>query len=211
MKANSHFEQGVQRQKDKLYPLAEVSYSKAIEEDPNNAEIYSLRGVVRFHLNRTIEALADMNQSVMLDPEYSYRYSSRAYIKEALGDTLGAIADYEKCVELDPEDAIAFNNLGLLQEKLGRQKQANVSFTKAEDLSSVLKERGIVLQAPESGTPEKRKNATIEKSTPNSESGSNRMKKDSPSLVSIILSTVTSRQGFQEFVAFISNGFRIKE
>ncbi len=99
-------------------------FTLAINVDPNQALIYSERGVTYMHLKRFDKAIQDMDTAVSLEPNNPYRYASRAFVKGAAGDVDGGIKDYEKAIELDPEDAISYNNLGLLQEKLGYDKQS---------------------------------------------------------------------------------------
>lgn len=101
---------------------------------PEEADLYSERGVSYFHLKDYKTALLDMDKAVELQPENPYRYSSRAYIKAYI-DIDGAIADYEKTIELDPKDDIAYNNMGLLSENKGKYKQAKQSFIKSDELS----------------------------------------------------------------------------
>jgi len=105
-----------------------------INKLPEEADLYSERGVSYFHLKDYIAAVIDMDKAVELEPENPYRYSSRAYIKAYL-DIDGAIADYRKTIQLDPKDEIAYNNMGLLSENRGNFKQAKQSFKKSDELS----------------------------------------------------------------------------
>jgi Tfp pilus assembly protein PilF len=101
-------------------------FTLALEEEPNNAEIYNQRAVVYIHLNKKHLSLTDFNKAVELDPKYAYRYASRAYAKDYFGDIEGAIEDYKKAVSLDPEDAVANNNLGILLEKRVTKKKRKI-------------------------------------------------------------------------------------
>lgn len=107
--------------------------SLLINRLPDEADLYSERGVSYYHLKNYTSALADMDKAVALQPKNPYRYSSRAYIK-AYTDIDGAIADYEKATILDPKDEIAYNNLGLLLEKRGKIKDAQDKFKRSNDI-----------------------------------------------------------------------------
>lgn len=133
------FEKGVELLRASEYDKALKLFSELIGAEPNNADYWSERGVVHFHLGNKTEALSDMNKAVDLQPEKPYRYSSRAFIKGHYKMTDSAIGDYEKAIELDPEDAVAQNNLGLLQEQLGYKKEAKKRFDIADDLAGVQK------------------------------------------------------------------------
>lgn len=173
------------------YNKAFELYSKAIDVLPNDPDLYSARGVVLFHLDRKEDSLSDMNKAVDLEPNYSYRYSSRAYIKASLQMTKEAILDYKKCTDLDPEDAISWNNMGLLEDQLGWNKKAEKTFTKADSLENVLKEKGITTDEKENVLPE---------SKPEIPTSKNR----------IIKEVFTKKETFKEFIKFIRSGFKIK-
>ena len=193
--------------KNQKYAVAIDFFDKALELAPNNAKLFSERGVTHFHLKHNLKALADMDRAVELEPDNSYRYSSRAFIKGAYRMTEEAIADYQKCIELDPEDAIAYNNLGLLQEHLGWKKQANDNFDKADTLEGVLKERNINLPEPEKEINDKYLSKMItEPAKLISET-----EEVPPSKMEVARSVFTDKSVFKEFVTFIKNGFKIKE
>lgn len=107
--------------------------TSVINKLPEEATLYSERGVSYFHLKDYKSSLVDMNKSVDLEPDNPYRYSSRAYIK-AYTDVDGAIKDYEKATQLDPQDEIAYNNLGLLLERRGKMKEAQEKFKRSNKL-----------------------------------------------------------------------------
>ena len=165
-------------------------YSKAIDVLPGDPDLYSARGVVLFHLDRKEDSLLDMNKAVDLEPNYSYRYSSRAYIKASLRMTEEAILDYKKCIDLDPEDAISWNNMGLLEDQLGWNKKAKKTFSKADSLDKVLKDKGIPIEK-ESKISESKSEIPISKNR-------------------IIKEVFTKKETFKEFVKFIRSGFKIK-
>ncbi len=195
---------------EQKYEIAVQLFDKAIELAPANAKLYSERGVTHFHLKHNLKALADMDKAVELEPENSYRYSSRAFIKGACRMTDDAIADYQKCIDLDPDDAIAYNNLGLLQEQLGWKKQANDNFDKADTLEGVLKDRNINLPQPEGEVTDEMLDEIIKKPAQMIE----RKEIDeeiAPSKMEVAKSVFTNKSVFKEFIAFIKNGFKIKE
>lgn len=179
---------------------------------PDNANLYSERGVAHFHAKHNLKALADMDKAVELEPLNSYRYSSRAFVKGACRMTQEAIADYEKCIELDPEDSIAYNNLGLLQEQLGWQKQAEDNFDKADTLEGVLKDRKIAITEQESEPKSKKEhiNATPKETTVDSQQLED-AEEIEPTKMDIAKSVFTQKSVFKEFIDFIKNGFKLKE
>jgi Flp pilus assembly protein TadD len=165
-------------------------YSRAISVSPDDAELYSERGVAYYHRNMLKESLEDMNRAQELQPEKPYRYSSRAYIRDAMGDTKGAVEDYKIAVKLDPEDAVAHNNLGLLEEKLGHVSQAKALFDLADALA---KNEG-------GGNPEDYRPKNIQKEIDQEEKSKTFGKE--------VASVFTTKEGFKEFLSFVRNGFK---
>ncbi len=192
------------------YDNAIIFFDKAIDLDANNAKLYSERGVTHFHLKHNLKALADMDKAVELEPNNSYRYSSRAFIKGACRMTDEAIADYQKCIELDPDDAIAYNNLGLLQEQMGWKKQAEDNFDKADTLEGVLKDRNINLPEPEEEITEEVLDELISKPIKEQKQIED-VEEIELTKMEVAKSVFTNKSVFKEFLAFIKNGFKIKE
>lgn len=185
--------------------------TEALAKHPENANLYSERGVAHFHAKHNLKALADMDKAVELEPNNSYRYSSRAFVKGACRMTQEAIADYEKCIALDPEDSIAYNNLGLLQEQLGWQKQAEDNFDKADTLEGVLKDRKIDIPEVESTQEETKNIEEAVKEEPKVENNIEEVEEIDPSKIEIAKSVFTQKSVFKEFIGFIKNGFKLKE
>lgn len=115
------------------YKSSIIDFTAVLKKLPEEATIYSERGVSYFHNKQIDLSLKDMDKAVELEPINAYRYSSRAFIR-AYMDVDGAIADYKKAIELDPKDEIAYNNLGLLEENAGRFKDAQENYKKSNEL-----------------------------------------------------------------------------
>ncbi len=150
MKAEAHYNKGLNHLVNEQPESAYKEFKKAVLIEPDNADYLSEMGVALFHLNKKLEAIEALRKALLLEPENPYRYSSLAYLKDSIGDTQGAIDDYNRCIELDPEDAVAFNNLGLLEEKLGRKQAAQKHFRRADELAKILSDNNIIVERPES-------------------------------------------------------------
>lgn len=180
----------------KKYDRAIDLLNKNMESFPANPEALELRSMCQFHLGKLELSLKDFNTLVKLEPNNPYRYSSRAYIRDAMGDIDGAILDYEKATHLDPEDAIAHNNMGLLLEKKGRMKQAKSHFKKADEAApSFFQDK-----EENSGTEKVESTAPINILEPG----------EDLSHMGLIRQTISTRKGFNEFMNFIKNGFKLK-
>jgi len=79
--------------------LADLDH--AIEIDPNYAEAYSSRGIIKEAQNDFAGALIDLTRGIELDPHHSEQaYSDRGFINELQGNFEAALADYTKAVDL---------------------------------------------------------------------------------------------------------------
>ncbi len=186
---DTHLKSGQEFYQNKDFAKAISSFSKALELDPNDADLFSTRAVAFFHLGDAPASLQDMNTAQSLEPKNPYRYSSRAYIKDSMGDTHGAVEDYEMAIKLDPQDAVAFNNLGMLQEKLGYKTKADTLFKFADDLA-------------------KGETSPVEFDKPKNIQKEVEEEKSKQSVSGEMRKVFTSRTAFKEFLSFIRNGFK---
>lgn len=198
---NSEHEKAYQLLKSQLYQEALVLFDNLVYLFPEEANLYSDRGVLQIHLNNKIKALADFDKAVELDVQYGYRYASRAYAKDYFGDTESALVDYELAVKLDPEDAISINNLGLLQEKLGYQKKAKENFERADRLAKMNEAYSELMQI-ESPT----ENLIQDKLTSTDKENN----EEKATLRSEIAKIFSSRKQFMDFLQFVRKGGKIK-
>lgn len=190
---------------DGQYNKAVDMYSNLIDVHPDEAVLFSERGVCFIHLKERDNCMADLDESVRLQPDYAYRYASRGHAKDAFGDLDGAIADYQKAVELDPKDDILHNNLGVLLEKKGYQKQAQEAFDrsdkvrKAEEAFEKLMEEveGVDAKATE----KKPENVEVLQEE--------NVEEESSSLWKEFGQLFTSSNQRKEFIQFIKQGLRI--
>jgi tetratricopeptide (TPR) repeat protein len=171
--------------------------TEAIALAPDQAQLYSDRGISYFMLGDREKSLRDFNKAQELEPLNPYRYSSRAYVKDAFRDTKGAIEDYQKALEIDPEDAISYNNLGLLLEKVGYQKEAQQHFAKADQIEGKNLDNAAEQPAVRSG-----KQTTATDKRPAVNGPEPKSKLTAGYLGSTIKSIFTTRKGFQEFMQF---------
>lgn len=188
------YQKGVSKLKAGQYNEAIEIFNSIIENEPENADAISERGVCHLHLKNKKAALDDMDLAVFLQPEKSYRYSCRAFTRDHFGDVKGGIEDYKKAIELDPQDAIAHNNLGLLQEKLGYMQQSKENFKKADYIAKSEID-GRTFQGVE-GTPLPSNNLQEELDN-----------QENPGYWETLMS-IFSKEGRESFGRFIRSGFK---
>ena len=192
---NQEHEKAYNLMLEKDYQKALKIFDNLIYLFPNDANLFSDRGVIFIHLNKKDDALQDFDQAVFLEDSYGYRYASRAYARDFFGDTEAAILDYEKAIELDPEDAVSYNNIGLLQEKLGYKKKAQKNFELADEISKE-QEDNLIPQP-----------TVLENEVPKVQEESSIKNK---SFFSEFLKVFKSKKQFSEFIGFIKKGGKLK-
>jgi len=77
-------------------------FDKIIEQFPDSARAYFIRGFVKYWECDCLNALDDLNIAITLEPSDAYMHLCRGHIKMNLHNNDGAISDYNKAIELDP-------------------------------------------------------------------------------------------------------------
>jgi tetratricopeptide (TPR) repeat protein len=150
------------------YPEAIDQFSAAIELDPQNAEVFFLRGrthydyavkmsidetgytpeVVPFLSAEVTEqlrlAVDDYTSAVGLDPQYAKAYNNRGNARATLGDLQGAVEDYNAALELDGSLTLTYYNRGLIQYKLGNYQEAITDLERYLELVPDAEDRALV-------------------------------------------------------------------
>ena len=98
--AKDYFDSAFNKNEAKDYYGAIADYSKVIELDPNNSDVYVNRGDTKNSLKDYYGAIADYTKAIELDPDYASAYANRGINKENLGDLNGACKDWRKAASL---------------------------------------------------------------------------------------------------------------
>jgi tetratricopeptide (TPR) repeat protein len=199
---NKAFENGEEKYKARDFEGAIMDFTLALEKDPGNPEILYQRAMSYFHLGKKSLALIDMDEAVEMQPNYSFRYSSRAFMRDSFGDVIGAIKDYKEAINLDPEDAISYNNLGVLEDKMGKRNISQGHYDKADSLLGLSSNKEMK-KMTETG-------ATINYDRPQSDLPPVVAPTNEISFWKAITMVFTDKSTFNEFIAFVKSGFKLK-
>jgi tetratricopeptide (TPR) repeat protein len=88
------------------------------------AAAYSDRGVAKWRLKRTAEAVEDFNLSIQISPENATVYNNRGNAVMDLGHPDEAARDFDRAIALSPNYGAAYNNRGNARTALGQYEQA---------------------------------------------------------------------------------------
>jgi tetratricopeptide (TPR) repeat protein len=86
------------------YEEALKAVSLSIEQEPDQAEVYLLRGTIYQKMGSTQNALDDYAYVLDLVPNHTGALRARAQMYQALDDIQAALADYGTLIELEPEN-----------------------------------------------------------------------------------------------------------
>jgi tetratricopeptide (TPR) repeat protein len=120
------------------YDKAIIAYDEVLATpeiaDFVKAAAYSDRGVAKWRLKRTTEAVDDFNLSIQISPENSAVYNNRGNALMDLGHPEEAVKDFDRAIALSPNYGAAYNNRGNARATLGQYEQAFHDFRKAAEL-----------------------------------------------------------------------------
>jgi tetratricopeptide (TPR) repeat protein len=138
LSAVDYFVLGFKAAEDENFSLAEESYRKTIELNPNYATAYNNLGNLLFKdESRLKEAEESYRKAIELNPNYANAYNNLGNLLTKDESRLKeAEESYRKAIELNLNHATAYNNLGnLLFKDESRLKEAEESYRKAIELN----------------------------------------------------------------------------
>lgn len=102
---------------------AEVLYSEILAEEPNNASVLNLLGLLKIQSNMFEQAVELIKKAVELNPcDYFCESLGRAYFES--GDYENAVISYNKSLEFSPDNFDAWFNLGLAYKSRTKYDEA---------------------------------------------------------------------------------------
>jgi tetratricopeptide (TPR) repeat protein len=107
----------------------------ALQVDPQDAQAYCCRGVVRCKQENYREAIADFNQALLLNFQDPIVYRNRGRARFHLGDHQGAIADFNRALQIQPQDALLYSARGNTYRAMGHYLAAIQDYTQALQLN----------------------------------------------------------------------------
>ena len=120
------------------YDKAVTAYNEALSNpeiaDFVKSSIYSDRGVAKWRLKQTKEAVDDFNQSIQISPENASVYNNRGNALMDLGHPDEAVKDFDRAIALSPNYGAAYNNRGNAHAALSQYEPAFQDYRRAVEL-----------------------------------------------------------------------------
>ena len=103
----------------KEYKAALEKANEAIQQYPNEAELYYERGQAYEELNSKQSAMANYNKAIQLNPKYDDAYFMRGVLKMDLNSPQSAYTDFTTCITINPKSGHCYMSRGAVRLMLG--------------------------------------------------------------------------------------------
>ena len=117
------------------YSQALSAYDTAIKFDPNLAEAYNNRGIVKYELGQYAAAVDDCSHAIKLNSGYADALNNRGIAYAALEQFPNAERDLKSALKLNDKSAAMHNNLGSVYFSLKKVDDAISEYTLALKLN----------------------------------------------------------------------------
>lgn len=117
-------ERGHLLQQEGKFADAVAAYSRAIEQEQTDANLYFNRGVAYGRLEATDKAIADYTEAIRLRPDFAQALNNRGVQRAAKGDHRQALDDYTEAIRFMPNDPLAWRNRGLAHHDISELDKA---------------------------------------------------------------------------------------
>ncbi|MFQ5900584.1 MAG: tetratricopeptide repeat protein [Thermodesulfobacteriota bacterium] len=114
-----HFNIGIRFSLRGDYDRAIEEYKKALEYDPDVAEIHSNMAFAYMDTKEFEKSIVEQRKAIELNPYLVNAYYGLALVLEKKGDTTGALKNWEKYLEMAPPNTVWWNKA---KEKLDKIK-----------------------------------------------------------------------------------------
>ena len=114
---------------------AERIYREILQQEPGNADVLHLLGVLLFQKKDYDAAIDLIKQSIEHDPSNEEAYYNLAGILQDVGKLDEAITYYQKVIDINPDLADTYNSLGAVLQRKGQLDDAIADFRKAIELN----------------------------------------------------------------------------
>lgn len=131
---SAYKDQGDRNYNNEKYTDAIEDYSMAIDIEPDNAEVYYLRGKVYVNLEDEEKALDDFNEAIVLNLKSAAVFFNRGCLYKKRERYEDALNDLDIAIELDTDNAIAYCIRGQIRYQLRQYITAEEDFERATNL-----------------------------------------------------------------------------
>jgi tetratricopeptide (TPR) repeat protein len=112
--------------------------SRMIEQNPDDAETYYKRGIIRDKLGMYTKAFEDYEQAIKIKPDYAAAYNKRGfhYDTGSGNEKEKAFKDYDQATKLDPNLAEAYYHRAKKYYEMNERQKAQEDYSQAISIYS---------------------------------------------------------------------------
>lgn len=133
--AQRHYESALDFFEQGQYDKAMQQIEKAIQQSPNNPDLYSTKGIFLHRMNNIMHAIEAYQSALKVAPDHSFSHYNLGLIYMKQNKTLLAIQEWEAVVRAKPRDADAIFNIAVALSHLGKSQQAVPFYKKVLEIS----------------------------------------------------------------------------
>ncbi|MEM8809744.1 MAG: tetratricopeptide repeat protein [Cyanobacteria bacterium P01_G01_bin.38] len=122
------YRRGSNYAKQTNYQQSINALTKALDQHPNPADVYVMRGLSHWKLGSTKSAIADFEAALALEPTHPKAHGNRGLLRYEAGDEAGALADWAIALVHCPKYAEIYYNRALVYAQQGRYAEAMADF-----------------------------------------------------------------------------------
>jgi CHAT domain-containing protein/tetratricopeptide (TPR) repeat protein len=147
--ADVWFNRGIKQYEMGDFESAIISWSKAVEINPDYHQAWYNRGIALDDLGKLEEAIASYDNAVEIKPDFYEAWCGRGIALYGLGKLEEAIASYDNALKINPDYYKAWYGRGIALVDLGKLEEAIASYDNAlkinPDYYKAWYNRGLVL------------------------------------------------------------------
>ncbi len=129
-----YFSRGNDYSKQGNFTQAVSDYTKAIEINHNDANIYNNRGLAYKNQGKVTEAISDFTRAIQINPNLGLAYNNRGNAYTSQGNFTQAISDFTRFIQINPNLGLAYSNRGNAYYVAKEYNIAWLDVRKAEEL-----------------------------------------------------------------------------
>jgi len=114
-----------------FFDVALLQLNKAVENDPDNSEIYFLMGKCNRESSHFKNAEKNFKKALQIDPEFAPAHDGLGLLYDLSGKREAAQAQYQKAIALNPARPDFYNNLGFSKLLAGKYIEAKSDLLKS--------------------------------------------------------------------------------
>lgn len=110
---------------------------KAIELNPEDADLNYLKSRIKYESGNAEEAIAEIEKYIKKNPEYFGGYYQKGFYEDNSGKTDDAIEDYSLAIALEPDYAYSYLGRADMYMLINRTEEARADYRKVIELDTI--------------------------------------------------------------------------